>query len=134
RHVVPSLLMTRFASVRRYEILFAASATVPYETIHELRIDCKYLRYSLEFVEELLGAEGKALIQHLKELQDLLGDLNDAVVAMGRLQSKEAEAASSYIQQQQAVIDQLTNEIPHVFADFIAHHTRQELALAIARL
>jgi len=151
RHVVPSLLMARFANVRRYETLFAGSASVPHETIHALRIDCKYLRYSLEFVRHLLGEEGEPLIQHLKQLQDLLGDLNDAAVAMARLRascggaiqgskakgnkgSEEAAAATAYFQQQQSLLDRLTQEVPVALADFVAHATRQELALAIAHL
>ncbi|MCB0105178.1 MAG: CHAD domain-containing protein [Caldilineaceae bacterium] len=151
RHVVPSLLMARFANVRRYESLFAGSASVSHETIHALRIDCKYLRYSLEFVRHLLGAEGEALIQHLKQLQDLLGDLNDAAVALARLRAdcgeavqggkakgnkggEEATAATAYFQQQQALLNRLTQEVPVALAHFVAHATRQDLALAIAHL
>lgn len=46
--------------------------------MHQLRIACKYLRYNLEFVRDLLGARAGALISDLRRLQDDLGDLNDA--------------------------------------------------------
>lgn len=49
--------------------------------LHELRIDCKKLRYLLEFFASLLPAhEGALLISHLKELQENLGDFVDLSV------------------------------------------------------
>ena len=46
--------------------------------LHELRIECKKLRYLLEFFSSLYP-ENKItlLVDHLKTLQDLLGDIND---------------------------------------------------------
>ena len=58
-----------------------ATGAVHFETLHALRIDCKYLRYNLEFLRHLLGAEGEQLIAPLIALQDVLGELNDAVVS-----------------------------------------------------
>jgi CHAD domain-containing protein len=46
-----------------------------------LRIEFKKLRYSLEFFREVLGEGSKELINEIKNLQDHLGDLNDADVA-----------------------------------------------------
>ncbi len=46
-----------------------------------LRIEFKKLRYSLEFFREVLGEGAKDLINDIKNLQDHLGDLNDADVA-----------------------------------------------------
>lgn len=49
---------------------------------HELRIDCKRLRYTLEFFQEIFPKKKvKPLIQLLSELQDCLGRLNDMAVA-----------------------------------------------------
>ena len=48
-------------------------------SLHSLRIDCKKLRYAAEFFAPVtLGLE--ALIQALKELQDVLGALHDVAV------------------------------------------------------
>ena len=53
----------------------------PDEELHSLRIDCKKLRYLLEFFASLFPAdEMKALIGQLKKLQDNLGDFNDLSV------------------------------------------------------
>ena len=54
--------------------------------IHTLRIECKKLRYYLEFFESLFPAvEIKEVIGHLKRLQDNLGDYNDMHVQQERL-------------------------------------------------
>ena len=54
--------------------------------IHSLRIECKKLRYYLEFFESLFPAgEMKEVIGHLKRLQDNLGDYNDMHVQQERL-------------------------------------------------
>jgi len=52
---------------------------------HRLRIRCKRLRYSLEFVQDLYGEPAVAFTKRLAKLQDLLGSLQDCQVAMDRL-------------------------------------------------
>lgn len=50
----------------------------PDETIHELRINCKKLRYLLEFFSPIFSQKtSKNQIKHLKQLQDELGNFND---------------------------------------------------------
>ncbi|SHJ09384.1 CHAD domain-containing protein [Malonomonas rubra DSM 5091] len=50
----------------------------PDEAVHDLRIECKKLRYLLELFSELFGKKKvKQLIRHLKGLQDNLGRFND---------------------------------------------------------
>ncbi|NTV01472.1 MAG: CHAD domain-containing protein [Chlorobiaceae bacterium] len=52
--------------------------------LHELRIECKRLRYLLEFFSSLLPAKASSgLIGHLKELQENLGDFVDVSVQIG---------------------------------------------------
>ena len=57
----------------------------PPEAFHKLRIRAKRLRYALEFTEPVYGKRAKALIKRLTALQDLLGEHQDAQVAMQRL-------------------------------------------------
>jgi CHAD domain-containing protein len=64
--------------VRGYEPILRW-ADVP--TLHELRIAGKWLRYSLEFVQEPLGDDAAPLIAKVTALQDHLGLMNDASVA-----------------------------------------------------
>ena len=53
----------------------------PDQRLHNLRIDCKKLRYLLEFFTSLFPKdEMKALIKQLKQLQENLGDFNDLSV------------------------------------------------------
>ncbi|MEJ2764696.1 CHAD domain-containing protein [Photobacterium sp. MCCC 1A19761] len=50
----------------------------PDENVHQLRICCKKLRYLLEYFTPLFPPKKiQAQIQHLKQLQDELGDFND---------------------------------------------------------
>ena len=49
--------------------------------LHRLRIDCKKLRYMLEFFQSLFPLQKiQSLIKQLKSLQDNLGDFNDLFV------------------------------------------------------
>ena len=52
------------------------------ETVHQLRIAAKWLRYTLEFFREALGPEVDLLIPRVVALQDHLGLLNDADVTI----------------------------------------------------
>ena len=58
----------------------------PPEPLHRLRIDCKKLRYLLEFFRSLYDDDEIArLVRALKQLQDNLGDFNDLVVQRAKL-------------------------------------------------
>jgi len=52
--------------------------------MHQLRIQCKKLRYAAEFFEPLFDGMD-AFIGHMKGLQDLLGVMNDVAVTRGLL-------------------------------------------------
>lgn len=55
------------------------------ERYHRLRIRCKRLRYALEFFAELYGPPARKPIKRLAALQDILGLMQDAAVAVDRL-------------------------------------------------
>ncbi len=56
------------------------------EALHRLRIDAKKLRYLLELFEDLLEATAcRALVKDLKNLQNVLGGVNDTTIQQGRL-------------------------------------------------
>ena len=58
----------------------------PAQAVHDLRIDCKKLRYLMEFFRGLYPARRiTRLIKALKQLQDNLGDFNDYEVQQGSL-------------------------------------------------
>ena len=86
REAVPPLVVASYAAVRAYQGL-VEGADPPLPRLHQLRIAAKGLRYALEFFRENLPAEAASLIDRIKELQDHLGDLQDAVVTRGILQN-----------------------------------------------
>lgn len=58
----------------------------PAETLHRIRIDCKKLRYLMEFFRSLYEEDAsRSLIGELKRLQDNLGEFNDLEVQQGTL-------------------------------------------------
>ncbi len=100
------------------------------ETVHDLRIDCKKLRYLMEFFAPLFDAKSfKTIIKPLKKLQDNLGLFNDYSVqqeallsfvsqhsnAQGRVDARIGMAAGGLI----AVLDQRQRaERDRVIANF----------------
>ncbi len=74
------------------------SASTPDERLHDLRIDCKKLRYLLEFFTSLFPEDQmKTLVKQLKQLQENLGDFNDLSVQqhflINHLQTLRPQAA-----------------------------------------
>ena len=60
----------------------------PDPELHRLRIECKKLRYLLEFFTSLFPEEDiKLIIKHLKRLQDNLGNFNDLYVQQESLKN-----------------------------------------------
>ncbi len=60
----------------------------PDEEVHELRIQCKKLRYLMEFFQPLYSDKAiRSLIASLKKLQETLGNFNDFAVQQESLQA-----------------------------------------------
>lgn len=76
--LAPILIYERMAAVRAYDSLLKDA---PIERLHALRIEFKKLRYTVEYFREVLGKRAYDVIESIKQLQDHLGDLNDAQVA-----------------------------------------------------
>ena len=91
RDTAPSRIWTSYEGVRGYESVLRW-ADVP--TLHELRIAGKWLRYSMEFVREALGADADPLIARVTALQDHLGLMNDADVTASMTRTFLVEQAA----------------------------------------
>ncbi|MEP7289903.1 MAG: CHAD domain-containing protein [Chloroflexota bacterium] len=78
-HVAPLLIYERYEAVRAYETVLD---NAPLDTLHALRIAAKGLRYTLEAFTEILQPEAKSVISAAKAIQDHLGELQDARVAV----------------------------------------------------
>ncbi len=77
RDTAASRILAAYEGVRAYEPVLRWADV---ETLHDLRISGKWLRYTMEFVREALGPESSRLIARVTALQDHLGLLNDANV------------------------------------------------------
>lgn len=148
RHVAPRLIYTRYETVRAYETVLDDAQI---ETLHALRIDCKYLRYTLEFLTEVLGPEVGAVIKEVKTIQDHLGDLNDADVAIRLLneflrdwdaievnvplsQRRSVEGVVTYLAARHAEKHRLLTTFPEAWSRLNRTEVRRWLALAVATL
>jgi CHAD domain-containing protein len=152
RHVAPVILYQQWAAMRAFEE-WTIGPDVPLVRLHQLRIASKGLRYSLEFLEEVLGPESKLLVKELKRLQDHLGNLQDAVVASnllrdfltwgtwGHSQSKKAPArpiapivapgVATYMAARQAELQELPATFPQVWSRIVSQEFKQNLISAL---
>jgi CHAD domain-containing protein len=76
--IVPGLVMGQWQKISAE---FPEPSVMSVPQLHQLRIRLKVFRYTVEFFEELLPLEAVLVIDRMKGLQDLLGDMNDAYVA-----------------------------------------------------
>jgi len=77
--LVFSAIYRRYRKIRK--IAAEITAESPDTAFHQLRIECKKLRYLIEFFSELIPAgEGEAMQKKLRRLQNQLGAFNDASV------------------------------------------------------
>ena len=114
------------------------TGAVHFEILHALRIDCKYLRYNLEFVRHLLGDDSDRLLAPLRALQDVLGDLNDAVVSQhmlaDALSRRKSKSTTAYLSSQVELGHELAAQAPPLLFAFVGPAMRQCLGRALAQL
>ena len=81
-HVVPPFIYVDWRVVHAYD---AVLDRAPIELLHALRIDCKRLRYIMEFFREVLPKKMVGIIDEVIDIQDHLGELHDAAVTIDML-------------------------------------------------
>jgi CHAD domain-containing protein len=86
RHVVPTLFYEQLARVRAYDTLLPTDDA---NLLHRLRIECKRLRYTLTFFDNVLGTTVGDFIDEVKAIQEYLGQLNDLITAQQHLHMGE---------------------------------------------
>ena len=93
RRALPDLILKRYARVRKLGNAIDDDSSP--EDYHELRIQCKRLRYALEFAQALYPKAIRNYLPRLIALQDLLGLYQDAHVAIAEMRrlSLSAEPA-----------------------------------------
>jgi CHAD domain-containing protein len=68
-------------------------------------------------------------------LQEILGDLNDAVIAQALVaESKETPDTLAYQQVQVDLVEELRRQTPAALAELVNQESREQLGRALARL
>ena len=142
RDTAASRILAAYEQVRAYEPVLRWADV---ETLHELRIAGKWLRYTLEFVRETLGPEGDVLIARVTALQDHLGLLHDADVAAhlardflldqaGSLSDAESAAIGRYLLNREREVGRLRRGVGAPWRAVAGIPFRRLLGRALARL
>ena len=142
RDTAPSRIWGAYQHVRGYEPVLRWADV---ETLHELRIAGKWLRYTLEFVREPLGPDATPLITRVVALQDHLGLMNDANVAAhmartflversGELSSNESAAIGRYLVDRERDVARLRRSIGRPWRGVAGVGFRRSLGRVVAGL
>ncbi len=142
RDTAPSRIWAAYEGVRGYE---AVLRWADVETLHDLRIAAKWLRYALEFVREALGDESGPLIARVTALQDHLGLMHDADVtaAMARtflvehagdLSALESAAIGRYLVDREREVARLRRTIGPTWRGVAGISFRRGLGRVVAGL
>ena len=142
RDTTPSRVWTAYEQVRSYESVLRWADV---ETLHELRIAGKWLRYSLEFVREALGDDSAPLIARVTALQDHLGLMNDADVAAsmartylvehaGDLSATESGAIGRYLVSREREVARLRRSVGPAWRGVAGIGFRRALGRVVARI
>lgn len=136
----PPLIILRYEQVLAHEKNLL-NPTV--KQLHALRIDFKRLRYTVEFFHSTLSEGADFCIAEIKLLQDHLGDLNDADVALQWILKFLAEQKSSSVvvagveefhKAKEAELHQWVDTFPQAWARFRQPEFRQNLDKALKEL
>ncbi|MBA2757096.1 MAG: CHAD domain-containing protein, partial [Chloroflexi bacterium] len=142
RDTAPSRIWAAYEAVRGYEPVLRWADV---ETLHELRIAGKWLRYTLEFVREALGPGSAPLIARVTTMQDHLGLLNDADVTAsmartflvehaGELSGLESAAIGRYLVDRERAVARLRRTIGPTWRGITGPAYRRALGRVVAGL
>ena len=142
RDTAASQIWTAYEQVRGYEPVLRWADV---ETLHELRIAGKWLRYTLEFAREALGDDSGALIARVTVLQDHLGLMNDADVSAsmartflvehaGDLSRLESAAIGRYLVSREREVARLRRTIATPWRGVAGITFRRQLGRVVAAL
>jgi len=147
RHAVPRLLWKKYENVRCYETVLEGAAVDVY---HQLRIECKRFRYTLELFWDVLGETGEGLVEIVTAAQEHLGQLQDADVAIGfieallkrqspkasgkPLSAESRDAIRGYLCERKAKQEHQIQTFPGVWSRLVESRFAEELARVLGAL
>jgi CHAD domain-containing protein len=140
--IAPVLILRCLSSVRAYDPIIREA---DFRQLHQLRMEFKTLRYTMEFFREVLEKSVNRLINEIKGVQDHLGDLNDADVTCQYLTAIlanknnlpgeiEIKAIQKYLDTRKADRTDLFISFPEVWDKFNQPRFRKKLLTALAIL
>jgi CHAD domain-containing protein len=142
RDTAASRIWAAYEQMRGYEPVLRWADV---ETLHELRIAGKWMRYTLEFVREALGDDAAPLIARVTALQDHLGLMNDADVSAsmartflvehaGELSALESAAIGRYLVSREREVARLRRTIGRPWRGVAGVTFRRTLGRVVSRL
>lgn len=136
RHFAGSAIWQRYENVLSYETAIADATPV---VLHQLRVACKRLRYTLELFELELGKVTQPLLQLFTNAQNHLGALHDTVVARHEVETLLHEhpayaGLATYAAMLAEEYQRLYDEFMPLWNDLSDAGVSQELAELIAGL
>lgn len=142
RDTTATRIWAAYEQVRSYESVLRWADVV---TLHDLRIAGKWLRYTLEFVREALGAESAFLVARVTALQDHLGLLNDADVCAsmaraflvehaGELSDLESSTIGRYLVSREREVTRLQRSVGPAWRGVVGIGFRRALGRVMAGL
>ena len=135
RFIAPILIYQKAAAVRAYDGYIEDASL---ERLHALRIQCKELRYTIEFFLPTLGPSAADALSAIKRVLTHLGDLNDARIALEMMDEVDDPAVEPFIklyrQEKSAELDGLVYDFPGLWTHINKPSWRLALAEAIAVL
>ncbi|MBA3948153.1 MAG: CHAD domain-containing protein [Herpetosiphonaceae bacterium] len=136
RHRAGSACWSRYEAVRRYETILPTATS---EQLHALRIAGKHLRYTLELFEAPLGPEAETLLKPVRDLQEQLGAIHDADVAVAQAQVHLHKQGTvpvilRYIEAREAERTAAVTALPELWAQLTGESYRQAAGRALAGL
>jgi triphosphatase len=127
--VAPSLLAKPYRRVRKEGDRIEPSSDPA--AFHSLRIRCKRLRYALEFLSPIAPREMRAFVKRLVDVQDVLGEHQDAQVAMahirelvsddGTLDPRTVFALGRVVERYDRRAAELRAQFPQVYRELRGH-------------
>jgi inorganic triphosphatase YgiF len=136
RHFAGSALWQHYETLLSYETVVVDA---PPETLHQVRIACKRLRYALELFEGELGKGARPLMSQLVKVQDHLGALQDTIVAACIVAAQgekhgQNRGSRSFAATLSAERDRLREAFPALWEEIKDPSFGEELAEVIAGL
>ena len=142
RDTAGSLILAAYERVRAYETIIAWADV---RTLHALRIEGKRLRYTLEYFSEVLPVTSRGLITQVTEMQDHLGQMNDADVAARAtrdwlnlnapmLPARSREAVGLYLDSREADAERLRRAFRPLWRRITGRAFRKALGSAITQI